>query len=344
MDMGIGKKVAVTLTVSLAASLLVGPLVVGAGLGLVFGKSCASFVTSEIAIEKGSAAQQYLDQFSAVEQIEKQKIAILIVQIGLERQFSTHSIEIAVATAIQESNLTNYGNQGSSNDHDSLGIYQQRPSQNWGSAEEIMDPVHAINTFYDRLQTIPDRDSRSLIDIAIQIQIPNKDAYQSRWAWDEIAQQLVTGIANKNAVSACQNAGWQLPLDAGYTVSDVFGPRIHPVSGLLSFHYGYDLATSLGSPIYAAHSGEIVQIGWNGGYGNYIRIDNGDGTATAYGHISVFTSVLHQQVTAGEMIAKVGNTGDSTGPHLHFEVLVNGKQIDPEVYLQAVGIELDPSR
>ncbi|MFT4233982.1 MAG: M23 family metallopeptidase [Microbacterium sp.] len=109
-----------------------------------------------------------------------------------------------------------------------------------------------------------------------------------------------------------------------------------------SFHEGVDLADSCGTAIYAAHSGTVIYAGYYGGYGNYIKIDNGDGYGTGYGHIldggiAVSTG---QWVEAGEVIAYEGNTGNSFGCHLHFEVYQNGATIDPAAFMATVGISV----
>ncbi|GAA4774821.1 peptidoglycan DD-metalloendopeptidase family protein [Microbacterium gilvum] len=107
-----------------------------------------------------------------------------------------------------------------------------------------------------------------------------------------------------------------------------------------SFHAGVDLASGCGSGIYAAHSGTVVYAGYNGGYGNYIKIDNGDGVGTGYAHI-VDGGVLvgyGQWVNAGDLIALEGNTGNSFGCHLHYEVYLNGATTNPIDYMAGVGI------
>ncbi|MDN3310136.1 peptidoglycan DD-metalloendopeptidase family protein [Microbacterium oryzae] len=109
-----------------------------------------------------------------------------------------------------------------------------------------------------------------------------------------------------------------------------------------SFHAGVDLAAGCGSGIYAAHSGTVIYSGYNGGYGNYIHIDNGDGTGTGYGHI-VNGGLLvgqGQWVEAGQLIALEGNTGNSFGCHLHFEVYVNGATVNPIDFMAARGISV----
>lgn len=133
--------------------------------------------------------------------------------------------------------------------------------------------------------------------------------------------------------------GWARP-SAGRITSS-FGYRANPFGGGgTTFHLGVDLGPGCGAPIYAAHSGTVVYAGWNGIYGNYIRIDNGDGVYTVYGHI-VSGGILVQygnEVGVGQQIAKVGSTGGSTGCHLHFGVYVNGVVTNPVVYLKNQGI------
>ena len=94
-------------------------------------------------------------------------------------------------------------------------------------------------------------------------------------------------------------------------------------------HMGIDLGAPMGTPIYAAGAGAITMSGWNGGYGNYIRMDHGGGLNTAYGHMSQIIARAGQTVAARALIGLVGSTGDSTGPHLHFEVLQNGSYLNP---------------
>jgi murein DD-endopeptidase MepM/ murein hydrolase activator NlpD len=134
--------------------------------------------------------------------------------------------------------------------------------------------------------------------------------------------------------------GWARPVSG--RISSNYGGRVAPCSGCSSFHEGVDLAAGCGAPIYAAHAGTIAYAGLYGGYGNYIRINHGGGVTTAYGHI-VDGGILvssGQQVGAGQVIARVGSTGHSTGCHLHFEVRINGTPTDPVRYMAARGVSL----
>jgi murein DD-endopeptidase MepM/ murein hydrolase activator NlpD len=117
---------------------------------------------------------------------------------------------------------------------------------------------------------------------------------------------------------------------------------VWPVHGVLTsgfgwrwgrMHEGVDIAVSNGTPVVAAKAGVVIVAGWMGGYGNLVVVDHGDGVATAYGHNTSVTVGVGQQVAQGQLIAYSGNTGHSTGPHVHFEVRINGGAVDPMGYL-----------
>jgi murein DD-endopeptidase MepM/ murein hydrolase activator NlpD len=98
-------------------------------------------------------------------------------------------------------------------------------------------------------------------------------------------------------------------------------------------HEGVDIAVGTGVPIVAAKAGTVIVAGWQGGYGNIVVLDHGGGVATAYAHQSRIASRVGQSVGQGSVIGYVGSTGNSTGPHLHFEVRINGGAVDPLGYL-----------
>jgi len=104
-------------------------------------------------------------------------------------------------------------------------------------------------------------------------------------------------------------------------------------------HGGIDIANSIGTPILAASDGVVIDVGPTGGYGNWVKLRHNDGTVTLYGHLSAWNVEIGQRVWAGDQIAKMGNTGNSTGPHLHFEVLLNGTdRVDPVGWLSKRGL------
>ncbi|HEY3502252.1 MAG TPA: M23 family metallopeptidase [Actinocatenispora sp.] len=126
---------------------------------------------------------------------------------------------------------------------------------------------------------------------------------------------------------------WSAPVRS-YTVTSEYGPRWG------TNHPGVDLAVPTGTPVYAAHSGTVTLAGWDGGYGNGVEIDDGGGISTVYGHNSSVVVSAGQQVRRGQLIAYAGATGDATGPHVHFELRLNGTAFDPLPYLKARGLDL----
>ena len=139
--------------------------------------------------------------------------------------------------------------------------------------------------------------------------------------------------------------GHELPAvaPAARKVSSNYGERIHPIDGTRHFHSGMDLRAAEGTPILAAAPGVVRRSGERGGYGNAVEIDHGNGVSTLYAHASELAVKEGQQIAAGQELGSVGETGKATGPHLHFEVRVNGKPIDPRRALNAYGIRAEAS-
>jgi murein DD-endopeptidase MepM/ murein hydrolase activator NlpD len=119
----------------------------------------------------------------------------------------------------------------------------------------------------------------------------------------------------------------------GAPITSPFGYRIHPIYGTSKLHTGIDYGADEGTPIRAAADGVVVSAGWYGGYGNATIIDHGGGIATLYGHQSSIGVSAGQKITQGQTIGRVGCTGDCTGPHVHFEVRLNGDPVNPAGYL-----------
>ena len=126
-------------------------------------------------------------------------------------------------------------------------------------------------------------------------------------------------------------------------ISSVFGGREHPVLGGWRLHKGTDYAADRGTPVRAIGDGVVVRAGWGSGYGNVVEIRHRNGFVTRYGHLSRFNVRAGQRVTIGQTVAYVGSTGLATGPHLHFEVLVDGQQRDPRTALKSTGGEPVPA-
>lgn len=140
-------------------------------------------------------------------------------------------------------------------------------------------------------------------------------------------QKLLGAIENENYRRDVTPSQW--PTDGGF-ISSPFGGRPNPFSGYgRDWHPGIDIAVDYGTPVYASAAGYVQQAGWYGGYGKYIRLGHDFGYETAYGHMSRLAVSAGSFVKKGEVIGYVGSTGYSTGPHLHFEILKYGEQVNP---------------
>ena len=138
---------------------------------------------------------------------------------------------------------------------------------------------------------------------------------------------------NKSAISY-DGGQFKWPAPDYTRISDDYGMRMHPTLGVQQFHNGIDLASPSGTRILAAYDGKVVAASYSSTMGNYIMIDHGDSLYTIYMHASALLVSEGTMVVKGEQIAKVGSTGRSTGPHLHFGVRLNGGYVSPWNYIK----------
>lgn len=148
--------------------------------------------------------------------------------------------------------------------------------------------------------------------------------------YDDLWNKLI-GDSVKNYPSGGSFVGtgifaWPLTVDG--TITSYFGTRSDPITGEISTHGGTDIAAPQGTPILAAADGTVVAATWHNGYGYYVKIKHNNTYSTLYGHCSELHVLTGQKVKQGQLIAKVGSTGYSTGPHLHYEVIRNGVRVD----------------
>jgi murein DD-endopeptidase MepM/ murein hydrolase activator NlpD len=132
------------------------------------------------------------------------------------------------------------------------------------------------------------------------------------------------------------------PLGGEIDTSSGFGMRLDPFLRSPAMHTGLDFRGSPGDPVRATAVGTVVQAGWNGGYGKMVEIDHGNGMSTRYGHLSDINVAVGQAVKLGQIVGRVGSTGRSTGPHLHYETRIEGDAVDPQKFLRA-GLRLGSS-
>lgn len=155
----------------------------------------------------------------------------------------------------------------------------------------------------------------------------------------ELAQTIKAIKALANFLEERENVHGELPYAwpmAGGHFTSFYGPRISPFGFTRDFHYGIDLADEIGTPITAAADGLVTMAGYNGGYGNMVRIQHKYGYTTLYAHMSRYVVRNGQYVRKGQMIGRVGATGRVTGPHLHYEVKINGATVNPLPYLTSL--------
>jgi murein DD-endopeptidase MepM/ murein hydrolase activator NlpD len=119
-----------------------------------------------------------------------------------------------------------------------------------------------------------------------------------------------------------------------YTVTSRFGSRVSPISGTVRFHGGLDLAAPMGTDVYAAGEGTVIECGENAVYGKFVLIRHDDVWTSLYGHLSAIGVKQGEKIDRGKTLGKVGSTGQSTGPHLHFELRQNGRAEDPQTLLK----------
>jgi murein DD-endopeptidase MepM/ murein hydrolase activator NlpD len=142
-------------------------------------------------------------------------------------------------------------------------------------------------------------------------------------------QMLIEYFEDKRSLDAATPAGW--PVHGWVTSS--FGGRVSPVTGKMQFHEGIDIAAQIGTPVVAPADGMVVKAGFEAGFGNMVELSHGYGLKTVFGHNSQLNVKPGQHVKRGDIIAYTGDTGSSTGPHLHYEVRSNGLSVNPVRYL-----------
>ena len=143
-----------------------------------------------------------------------------------------------------------------------------------------------------------------------------------------------TAQYSTGSAGSASSGGYVYPLPSGTGwVTDAYGYRWHPIAGEYRFHYGVDLAAGLGTAVYATKSGTVVKTANEYYNGNCIMIQHDDGTASQYAHLNSFAVSYGDYVSQGSVIGYVGSTGYSTGPHLHFEIYINGSTVNPMEYV-----------
>ncbi|MBU1759819.1 MAG: M23 family metallopeptidase, partial [Bacteroidetes bacterium] len=167
--------------------------------------------------------------------------------------------------------------------------------------------------------------SNLMVETTKKLDVISKEMYIQSKSYDELAKTVASKGKMMASIPAVQ------PIDSRKLRGSIsgFGYRMHPIYKIRKMHEGLDFAAPIGTPIYATGDGVVIAAGGERGYGNRIMISHGYGYVTKYAHMSKFKARKGQRVHRGDVIGYVGNTGASTGPHCHYEVIKNGKQINP---------------
>jgi murein DD-endopeptidase MepM/ murein hydrolase activator NlpD len=282
--------------------------------------------------------------------------AATIITVGQRMLVPPRGWVIALATAMQESSLHNLAG----GDRDSIGLFQQRPSQGWGTPAQLHDPAYAASKFYDKLLTVPGWQTMPVTEAAQQVQ---RSAFPDAYAkWEPDAAQLVTNLTGLTGLGAgCATIspqGWTQPVHA--PVGSGFRTPDRPS------HDGVDLIIGKGTAIHAAAAGTVTVVRCNAidtrtgrdwgcdrdgdpeltrGCGWYVDITHAGGIITRYCHQLVHPYVHEgQHVNAGDIIGISGSSGHSSGPHVHYEVHLGDhtpqSAIDPVAFMASVGAPL----
>ncbi|MCK5132469.1 MAG: M23 family metallopeptidase [Candidatus Sabulitectum sp.] len=166
-------------------------------------------------------------------------------------------------------------------------------------------------------------------DIELRILLCERLAYAEQIAYDSLATLLVDKADQLRHTPSI----W--PVN-GIFVSD-FGARIDPFTGAVRYHKGIDISANTGTSIFAPADGTVIYCGWSGGWGLNLVVRHSNTISTRYAHCSAIDVAVGQSVQRGDLIGRVGSTGRSVGPHVHYEVLRNGVQIDPENFIIRAG-------
>ena len=202
--------------------------------------------------------------------------------------------------------------------------------------EEVEAKLSALNAQTKELKVSIDEYNSEMSRLDEEIKAAIKKSNQSSGSSSNSSSGSNAGSMDSNV----SNSGWAWPLPySGVYLSSYYGYRYHPIDGDWRYHSGIDISMSgaYGKNIIATRAGTVILSSLESesgtGYGNYIIIDHGDGYTSLYGHCSELLVSEGQTVSRGQIIAKVGSTGWSTGPHLHFEVRYNGSTVDPLDYV-----------
>lgn len=197
-------------------------------------------------------------------------------------------------------------------------------------ADPIADPVRRVSyggtNRYEELMDLANADL--VVNTTQKMDMLDRQLYIQSQSFDEVVKLCKENDEKLKCIPAIQPVANK---DLKYTASG-YGLRIDPIYNTTKFHEGMDFSANIGTPVYATGNGVVTKAGWQSGYGKIIKIDHGYGYETWYAHLNDMDVRVGQKVVRGQVIGEVGNTGKSTGPHLHYEVHVKGRVVNPVNY------------
>jgi murein DD-endopeptidase MepM/ murein hydrolase activator NlpD len=218
--------------------------------------------------------------------------------------------------------------------------------------QEALDRIEArqaavLNALEDRYESKAKRLRSVLADLGIDpgrrsnapgamggpfvpVPVPESGAFERQLYRISIARAHVERLTR-----TLNNVPVRKPINGEIDLSSGFGLRMDPFVRVMAMHTGVDFRSNTGDPVRATANGTVTTAGWNGGYGKMVEIDHGNGMSTRYGHLSEILVKPGQSVRSGQIVGRVGSTGRSTGPHLHYETRVDGEAINPQKFLRA---------
>jgi murein DD-endopeptidase MepM/ murein hydrolase activator NlpD len=163
----------------------------------------------------------------------------------------------------------------------------------------------------------------------------------------QVNTQKITNLQKNDSIQSDQlnhyPASHPIPILSSTRISSEYRERINPITGKPEFHWGIDYTAPKGSPVFTTAAGVVEEANSDGGYGNLVKINHGNGYESSYAHLSNILVKINQKVKRGDLIGKIGMTGLATGYHLHYEITYKGEHINPEIFYRRPPLKQNPS-